>query len=761
MRLSLSVPATNDRGPQYAEMALAAIHQANPHRLPITLELGRAGDELRLSVGGARELRSIVESQLFAAYPDCRLERISEAEPSVGRTVWVRELALHRDLFPCRRWSQFEDTLNRVTADPLTSLLATLPHSRASWIRACIEITVTPAPSSRIRRYRYCLRKLSSPFLRRHHRLAYVYESLALSSHVSLRMLGWLLSRLADEHVTSHTNPLTTSASRAHEREDDLAAASDKMAKQLFATHIRLIVSGPPEADKLARRKLEEMAGAFGVFSLPRLGAFHATRIRRSDRVPPRRHAASILSTEELATLFHAPCESVRAPTLSQVQSREFEPPVTLPRVADHPDLATLGVTAFRGKSERFGILPQDRLRHLAVLGKTGMGKSTLLFNLLVSDIAAGRGVALIDPHGDLAESLLPAIPRSRTNEVILFDAGDTAHPLAFNPLTCPNRESRPLVASAVVSAFKKLFDASWGPRLEYILRYALLAMLEIPGATLLSVLQLLSDMRYRNGVVAQLTDPVVRAYWEQEFPAMGKRLRTEAIAPIQNKLGAFVSSPILRNILCQRESRLDLRKAMDTSKVLIVTISKGRVGEDGSALLGSLLVTSLQIAAMSRADIPLEQRRPFFAYVDEFQNFATGSFATILSEARKFGLALTVANQYLDQVDEQTSAALFGNVGSYLVFQVGATDAEVLATQLAGGITPDDLMALPRYQAYAKLLIDGMPSRPFSMRTVLPSREMDEKRADIIRRASRRRYSTRSAGGASVSHSGVRITHQ
>jgi hypothetical protein len=499
------------------------------------------------------------------------------------------------------------------------------------------------------------------------------------------------------------------------------------------------------------------MAGSFGMFSLPRLGTFHASHILRSDGRPSRfRSHASLLSTEELAALWHPPTTTVRSPTLAQVESREFEPPVTLPRAADHPGIATLGVTAFRGKNERFGILPSDRLRHLAILGKTGMGKSTLLYNLLVSDIAAGRGVALIDPHGDLAESLLPAIPPFRTNDVIFFDAGDTAHPLAFNPLACPSPESRPLVASGIVSAFKKLFADSWGPRLEYTLRNALLALLEVPGSTLQSVLRLLSDPHYRGGVAAQLRDPVLRAYWEQEFPGMGKRLRTEAIAPIQNKLGAFVSSPILRNILCQIESRLDLRRAMDTGKVLIVTISKGRIGEDGSALLGSLLITSLQSAAMSRADVPEAARREFFVYVDEFQNFATESFATILSEARKYRLSLKLANQYLDQIDEQTAAAVFGNVGSYLVFQVGATDAEVLSEQLAGGITPVDLMALPRYQAYAKLLIDGMPSRPFSIRTLPPSRQIDEKRAEIIRRASRRRYSQKLAAAEGGFHASV-----
>lgn len=757
MRLSLSVPATNERGPLYAEMALAAIHQANPHRHPITLELGRDGDSLNLSLRFPHDLRPIIESQLFAQYPECRLQGIPESEPTAGHVFWFAELSLHPDLFPIRRYVQFEDALNRLTADPLSALLSTLPHDRESRIRARIEITATPAPAARIRRNRQCLRKLSSPFFRRHHVLAHLYVSLALSRRALLRLVGWLLARFAHEEASTHGNPLTTTPSRSHEREDDLQAASDKLSKHVFATHIRLIVTGPPDAEHVARQKLQEIAGSFGMFSLPRLGVFHASRIRRSQALPERFDAtASLLSTEELATLWHPSTTTVRSPTLAQVESREFEPPVSLPHVADHPAIATLGITAFRSTKERFGILPDDRLRHLAVLGKTGMGKSTLLYNLLVSDIAAGRGVALIDPHGDLAESLLPAIPSHRTNDVILFDAGDQAHPLAFNPLACPDPASRPLVASAVLSAFKKLFAESWGPRLEYILRNALLALTEIPGASLLSVLRLVSDDRYRNGVAARLTDPVVRAYWAHEFPGMPAKLRAEAISPIQNKVGAFVSSPLLRNIIGQADNRLDLRSAMDTGKVLIVTISKGRIGEDGSSLLGSLLITSLQIAAMSRADIPEEKRRDFFVYVDEFQNFATESFATILSESRKYRLALTLANQYLEQMNEATTAALFGNVGSMLVFQVGAKDAEVLAEQLAGGIMPADLMALPRYQAYARLLIDGMPSRPFSMRTLPPSRQIDDKRAEKIRRVSRRRYGRKATSVEADIHAAI-----
>jgi hypothetical protein len=356
--------------------------------------------------------------------------------------------------------------------------------------------------------------------------------------------------------------------------------------------------------------------------------------------------------------------------------------------------------------------------------------------------IRAGRGLALIDPHGDLAEAIIETVPGHRTNEVVLFDAGDRDYPLSYNVLSCKEADQRGLVASAVVSAFKKLYGDSWGPRLEHIFRNALLALLEVPGTSLLSLQRLLGDTQYRKDLTGRVHDPVVRTFWDREFATWKPQYRAEAVAPIQNKIGQFLSMPILRAIVGQSRSSLDLRRVMDDGQILIVNLSKGRIGEDGSTLLGSLLVSGIQLAAMSRADVPEKQRRDFSLYVDEFQNFATDSFATILSEARKYRLSLILANQYLAQMEEATAAAVFGNVGSLLVFQVGATDAEALAEQLGGDATPQDLMALPKYRAYARLLVDGMPSRPFSIETLPPPRHNEDRmRSEIIRRTSRHRY--------------------
>jgi hypothetical protein len=337
---------------------------------------------------------------------------------------------------------------------------------------------------------------------------------------------------------------------------------------------------------------------------------------------------------------------------------------------------------------------------------------------------------------------VLRSIASQRTNDVVLFDAADAGFPIAFNVLSSDDAAHRDLVASGVLAAFKKLYGDSWGPRLEHILRYCLLTLLEIPDASLASVLPLLGDARYRAAILSRVRDPVIRGFWETEFASMPLRLRAEAISPIQNKVGQFMSIPLLRHILGQRQSAIDLRRVMDEGRILLVNLSKGRIGEDACSMLGSLLVSSLQTAAMGRADVAENARRDFSLFVDEFQNFATDSFATILSEARKYRLGLVLANQYLAQMRESTMEAVFGNIGNLVCFQVGARDAEVLTEQLGGDIVPQDLLNLPRYTAYVRLLIDGMPSRPFSMRTIGPSGlARDHRRAEIIRRVSRQRY--------------------
>ena len=384
-------------------------------------------------------------------------------------------------------------------------------------------------------------------------------------------------------------------------------------------------------------------------------------------------------------------------------------------------DLTLFAKTTFRGEEREFGIKQEDRRKHVYAIGKTGMGKTTMLQNMIISDINAGHGVAIVDPHGDIAEDILDFIPPHRLNDVVYFNPADLDFPIAFNvfqrePYTEGiEHEHVSLIASGLVSVFQKLYGESWGPRLEYILRNTILALLEYPEATLLGVLRMLSDEGYRTEVVSKINDPVIKAYWENEFASYNDKLRVDAISPIQNKVGQFLSSPIIRNIVGQAKSSFDLRDIMDNKKILIMSLSKGKIGEDNARLLGSLMTTKIQLAAMSRAYVKEEERNDFYLYVDEFQNFATESFANILSEARKYRLNLTLAHQYIEQVPEEVRDAVFGNMGTLIVFRVGALDAEYLEKEFDPEFLLTDLVNLPSHHIYLKLMIDGLASRGFS----------------------------------------------
>ena len=348
---------------------------------------------------------------------------------------------------------------------------------------------------------------------------------------------------------------------------------------------------------------------------------------------------------------------------------------VCLPLCADKKasEVTLLAQTNFRNERKTFGIRRDDRRKHIYVIGKTGMGKTTLLENMAIQDIRRGEGLGVIDPHGEFAEKMLDFVPPDRLGEVIYLNPADLDWPIAFNVVEKVEPEQRHLVASGLIEVFKKIWSESWGPRLEYVLRNVILALLEYPGSTLLGIMRMLTDRTYRKEVVSKITDPVVKSFWTKEFERYPYQFAAEAVAPIQNKVGQFLTSPVIRNIVGQTRSAINLREVMDKGKILIVNLAKGRLGEDNSALLGAMLITKIQLAAMSRVDLPEEQRKDFYLYVDEFQNFATDSFVNILSEARKYRLSLTLANQYISQMPEAVRDAVFGNVGTIIAFRVGA----------------------------------------------------------------------------------------
>lgn len=400
--------------------------------------------------------------------------------------------------------------------------------------------------------------------------------------------------------------------------------------------------------------------------------------------------------------------------------------------------------TNFRNQETKFGIKTDDRRRHMYIIGKTGMGKTNLLEHMAIQDIQNGHGVAYVDPHGDTAEKIIKAIPSSRINDVIYFNPADQDYPIAFNVIEKVNPEYRHLVADGLVGVFKKIWADSWGPRLEYILRNAILALLEYPGSTLLGVTRMLVDKNYRIRVVNKLTDPVVRSFWVDEFTKWNERVLQEVVSPIQNKVGQFLSSSLIRNIVGQTRSSFDIRDIMDNKKILILNLSKGRIGENSSALLGAMMITKIQLAAMARVDIPEDERKDFYLFVDEFQNFATESFVNILSEARKYRLNLILANQYITQFEETVRDAIFGNAGTLVTFRVGAVDAEFMEKEYEPIFMMNDLVNLPKYNVYLKLMIDGIAGDAFSAITLPPVSIIDtEGNAKKVIKVSRERYAS------------------
>ena len=407
--------------------------------------------------------------------------------------------------------------------------------------------------------------------------------------------------------------------------------------------------------------------------------------------------------------------------------------------MANNNEIAFFAKTTFRNQERVFGIKTDDRTRHMYIIGKTGMGKTNLLENLVVQDIRNGHGICYIDPHGDTAEKLLKAIPANRINDVIYLNPSDQNYPLAFNVMESVDPDYRHLVASGLIGVFKKIWADSWGPRLEYILRNAILALLEYPGSTLLGVTRILVDKKYRERVVEKVTDPVIRQFWVDEFPKWSDKVLQEVVSPIQNKVGQFLSSSLIRNIVGQTQSSFDIRQIMDTRKILIINLSKGRIGEDNGALLGAMMITKIQLAAMGRVDIAEEDRNDFYLYVDEFQNFAN-----ILSEARKYRLNLILANQYITQIDEKVRDAIFGNAGTIISFRVGAMDAEFLEKEFMPVFVQNDIVNLPKYNIYLKLMIDGIAGDAFSAQVLPPiyigdTADNEEK----IIAASRERYAS------------------
>ena len=713
--LLLQVPRTNDKKELAAEQMFASLHGLLTIPTPGLLRAAkreRLGFEIAVLhkrigfyVWVPRYLKSYVEEQIYAQYPTVHITEVEDyAAYKEGQhydTQLVTELKfIGNNALPIKTFQSFE-------VDPLAAITATLAkftEDEEAWL----QMLIRPAGAN-------------------WHRVNERYIA-KMKGQSSTTTTGLLSVLWAPPESKSETVKLTDA------QQTRINSAEEKTQKLGFETQVRIVYRGNALKQQ-AQLQMQSIVASYKQFNSTYLNGFETKRIIDDPflvahyRSREFNKAGFMCNIEEVATLYHLPHTNVETPYIMWATSQTAEPPANLPIITPEAQgtLSPIAATNFRGHNTMFGMPRVDRGRHLYVIGQTGTGKSGLLELLTISDIYSPFGFAVIDPHGDYALDILKRIPPERAADVVYFNPADTDFPMGFNPLEIYDPKLKTHTSSELIGVIKRMFEHSWGPRLEYILRYCLLALLDYPQATMLDITRMLTEKKFRNDVLKYVNDPVVRNFWTIEFASWNERFMTEAIAPILNKVGAFTANPLVRNIIGQPNSSFNIRQIMDEHKILIVNLSRGLVGEDNAALLGALLVTKVQMAAMSRADMPNEQRTPFYLYVDEFQNFATDSFATILSEARKYGLNLTVANQYIAQMLPEVRDAVFGNVGSIISFRTSADDAGTMMKYFEPKFTDHDLVHMNNRNFAVSMTIEGEKVPAFSAVTLnLPAFQTD-----------------------------------
>jgi len=676
--LLLKLPRNTEVTPEAAQTFMAALGQINSVSFlkklighsprAFALEIALVNQQIMFLITCDSELVPFVQTQIQSNYPLVIIQKVDD--PVAGQNLTVTPLKLKTgSYYPIATFVDFKDI------DPLSSVLSVLAKSEPNQI-AIIQFALESTGSS-------------------------WQANGAAYAEKGIKNEDGTYKPRSDQHVIN-----------------------EKISYPGFRVSIR-VASNTKETQR-------NLLSAFSVFSRadgnslsPKRSSAFSKKSLYKNFLLRKVADKQILNIVELATIWHLPSEKIKTPTIAWGSSVLSEAPDNLPTALDVSDeekqsLNFFARTVHKNHDVIFGIKDKDRRRHIWTIGKTGTGKSTLIANMAIDDLKKGRGVAVIDPHGDLCEILLDYIPKSRINDVIYFNPSDKEYPVTINPLEVTNKEEAELVVSGIVSIFNKLYGFSWGPRLEYILRNSLLTLSGVPNATLKDIPTLLTNKSYREKIINKLSDKVLVSFWKDEFGKMPDRLQQEAISPILNKVGQFVTSPMIRSVIGSAKSSIQIDQIMNDGKILLANLSQGRLGEDNAALLGAMLITKIQLAAMHRVDVAEEARRDFYLYVDEFQNFATTSFIKILSEARKYRLDLMLANQYMAQIPEDVQKAILGNAGTIIAFAVGASDAGILFKEFAEVFKETDLVNLSNYQVAIKQTIDGLASRPF-LATTLP----------------------------------------
>ena len=700
--LLLQVPRNNEKKELAAEQMLAAIHGLLTKQAAglfsttshdrISFEIAVVDGRVSFYVWVPERLKSYVEDQIYAQYPNViisEVEDYSETLNDSSRYISSELKLIAPDPLPIKTFPSFE-------VDPLASITASLAQFEENE-DAWVQMIVQPARSGWYKKSE-----------------SYAQSIRGNGGRSSYSGLIGALSAPPEQKKAETPKLAEHETTRA-------SAAEEKSHKLAYSTTVRIVYSGQTSDDH-ARMRLQSIVASFKQFNTTYLNGFAVNKTSFDPSGVQAYHNRSLgkkqmtLNIEELASLYHLPHTNVETPNILWANATTAEPPANLP-IKQDGETSMIANTNFRGHNTLFGLPRTDRGRHLYIIGQTGTGKSGLLELLTISDINTGQGFAVIDPHGDYAMNILKRIPENRVDDVVYFNPSDSEFPIGFNPLEVSDPKLRTHACSELIGVLKRMFD-SWGPRLEYILRYSILALLDYPDATMLDITKILTDKKFRKEVLEHVKDPVVKNFWQVEFASWNDKFAAEAVAPVLNKIGAFTANPLVRNIIGQPRGSFNIREIMDQRRILIVNLSRGLIGEDNAALLGALMVTKVQMAAMSRADVSAEERHPFYLYVDEFQNFATDSFATILSEARKYGLNLTVANQYIAQMMQSVKDAVFGNVGSIISFRTSADDARTMLKYFEPKFEEHDLVHMHNRHFVVSMTIEGEKVQAFSALT-------------------------------------------
>ncbi len=730
--LVLEIPRANDKSELAAEQLFASLHgilrdkeelkRSGGAQEHLSFEIASVDGQIRFYIWTPKTLQSFVEGQIYAQYPTVQIHEADEdyvAHERHHSVIHTAEITMTDSQYlPIKTFQSFE-------VDPLAGITGTLAKLEDTGEELWVQVLFRPVPDTWHKSSEQWISKVRNgdPL------------SFLNGGGGGFKWFGTLLEALwkpPEQGIGGASAGVELS-----ERDKTRISEAEKKATKLgYQVKIRLAYLG--ESQTNAKLRMQAIVGTFKQFNSTNLNGLRASKPsfdKQSLGAYRNRlfmDEGFILNIEELASVFHLPHTNVETPNIVWASTKTAEPPAKLPLITGNEavdeNISAFGLTNFRGINHQFGMLRYDRSRHVYIIGQTGAGKSGLLELFALSDIYHHQGYAIIDPHGDFAVNNMKFIPANRIKDVVYFNPADTAHPVGFNPLevTDPNMKSN--ISSEVIGVLKRMFGDSWGPRLEYILRYTILALLDRPETTMLDITRMLTDKKFRKETIEYCQDTVVLQFWKVEFASWNDKFVAEAVAPVLNKVGAFTANPVIRNIIGQPKSTFNIRQIMDEGKILVVNLSKGLIGEDNASILGSFLVTKVQLAAMSRSDIPdVRDRRPFYLYVDEFQNFATDSFATILSEARKYGLNLTVANQYISQMSDTVRGAVFGNVGSMISFRVSAEDAQVLAQQFQPQFEANDLLQMHNRHFIINMVINGEKAPAFSATTLnLPPPKVD-----------------------------------